>query len=128
MTGRVRVGVALLALGAVTATAHADALAEHDYLLSCAGCHKLDGTGSARVPTLHGVDRLLTRAGGRDYLLRVPGVAQAPLSDERLAHLLNWVLGEFGDAPPTPRFDAAEVGRARTAPLTDPRHARASLR
>jgi hypothetical protein len=70
---------------------------------------------------------LLERVGGRDYLLRVPGVAQAPLSDERLAHLLNWILGEFGDAPPTPRFSAAEVAKARVAPLTDPRQARAGL-
>ncbi len=118
--------VTVIASGSSVAVA-ADPTAEHDYVLSCAGCHKLDGTGSATVPTLHGVDGLLDRPGGRDYLLRVPGVAQAPLSDQRLAALLNWVLPRFGDGVRAPRFTAAEVGAARTAPLVDPRQARASL-
>jgi hypothetical protein len=118
--------IALLLAVASVAVA-AEPSAEHDYLLSCAGCHKLDGTGSANVPTLIGVDRLLERDGGRDYLMRVPGVAQAPLSDMRLAALLNWLLGYFGAARPTPRFTATEVSRARTAPLDDPRQGRAEL-
>lgn len=122
-------GIAAVLLGTMMLPADtwADRLAEHDYLLSCAGCHRLDGTGSAHVPTLRGVDRLLAPTGGRDYLLRVPGIAQAPLSDERLAHLLNWLLGEFGGGAPTPRFTAVEVGSARVSPLIDPRHARTAL-
>jgi mono/diheme cytochrome c family protein len=99
----------------------------HDYVLSCAGCHKLDGSGSARVPTLHGTGRLLARAGGRDYLLRVPGAAQAPLSDARLAALLNWTLAHFGGVAPLPPFSAEEVAAARATPLRDPRQARAAL-
>jgi mono/diheme cytochrome c family protein len=119
-------GVAPSAAG-TDAASRVPPTAEHDYLLTCAGCHKLDGSGSVRVPTLAGVDRLLERRGGREYLMRVPGVAQAPLSDERLAALLTWVLGRFGAAAPSPPFSAAEVGGARTEPLTDPRQARAAL-
>jgi mono/diheme cytochrome c family protein len=103
-------------------------LAVHDYLLSCGGCHKLDGRGSVHVPPLRGVDRLLAHAGGRAYVLRVPGVTQAPLSDARLAALLNWVFAEFGSGVPTPRFSAAEVAAGRAEAFVDPRAARAALR
>lgn len=98
----------------------------HDYLLSCGGCHGLDGTGSARVPSLRGVDRLLARPGGRDYVLRVPGVASAPLSDARLAALLDWVFTHFDNRTPT-NFNAAEVGAARVSPWLDPKAVRAAL-
>lgn len=97
-----------------------------DYLLSCGGCHGLDGNGSARVPSLRGLDRLLARPGGRDYVLRVPGVASAPLSDARLAALLDWVFTQFDNRTPT-HFTAAEVGAARTMPWLDPKAARAAL-
>jgi hypothetical protein len=122
---------ALLALAhpAVAADERPDPpLVVHDYLLSCGGCHELDGSGSARVPTLRAIDRLLAFDGGRDYVLRVPGVAQAPLSDARLAALLNWLFDEFGSGAPTPRFTAAEVGAARSVPFDDPKAARAALR
>ncbi len=33
--------------------------------------------------------------GGREYLIRVPGVAAAPLPDDSLAVLVNWMLEEF---------------------------------
>jgi hypothetical protein len=100
----------------------------HDYVLHCAGCHKLDGSGSTRVPALDEIGRLVEQRGGREYLLAVPGVAQAPLSDARLAALINWVIGHFGNRPPAVRFSAAEVGAARMAPLRDPKRARDELR
>lgn len=126
----------MLALAAMLACAwlalaaeppHSDALTRHDYVLHCAGCHKFDGTGSARIPNLHGIGELVGRPGWRTYLMRVPGVAQAPLSDERLALLLDWVVGRFGGAAPAPAFAAADVGRQRTRPLRDPIRARAEL-
>jgi mono/diheme cytochrome c family protein len=103
-----------------------DTRAVHDYLLSCGGCHALDGSGSPTVPSLRGVDRLLTKTGGRDYVLRVPGVSSAPLSDARLAALLDWVFGSFGNHA-TPAFTAAEVQAARRRPFVDPKAARAAL-
>ena len=42
-----------------------------------------------------GLGSLLATPAGRAYLVRVPGVAQAPLDDERLAALLNWVSREL---------------------------------
>jgi mono/diheme cytochrome c family protein len=103
-----------------------DARAVHDYLLSCGGCHALDGSGSPTVPSLRGVDRLLTKTGGRDYVLRVPGVSSAPLSDARLAALLDWVFGSFGNNA-APGFSEAEVHAARRQPFVDPKAARAAL-
>ncbi len=92
------------------------------------GSARLDGTGTAGlVPTLHGVGNLLATPAGRAYLVRVPGVAQAPLSDARLARLLNWVLVEFSGAEPRPRYTAREVGNLRTSPLRDPARVRKTL-
>ena len=125
-------GVAIWLAAAIDAAAAAeaespsDARVAQDYLLSCGGCHELDGSGSARVPSLRGVDRLLAKPGGRDYVLRVPGVASAPLSDARLAALLDWVFVSFGNHA-APRFTAAEVNAARCEPFVDPKAARAAL-
>jgi mono/diheme cytochrome c family protein len=123
--------LAVATLCAAATTARTETLPPgplHDYVLSCAGCHRLDGSGSARVPSFRDTGRLLARDGGRDYLLRVPGAAQAPLSDARLAALLNWVLTRFGGVVPEPPFTAGEVAAARATPLRDPRQARAALR
>jgi mono/diheme cytochrome c family protein len=111
---------------AADAAGDGDARLVHDYLLSCAGCHTLDGSGSARVPSLRGVDRLLAKPGGRDYVLRVPGVANAPLSDDRLAALLDWIFASFGNHA-APHFTAAEIHAARATSFVDPKAARAAL-
>ncbi len=109
-----------------------DAAARYDYLLHCSGCHRTDGSGSAPdVPSLRGpVGSLVGTPEGRDYIARVPEVAQSPLDDEDLARLLNWVLREFNaDTLPT-RFrtlDGDEVGAARARILTDPIRARAEI-
>jgi hypothetical protein len=92
-----------------------------DYVLQCMGCHREDGSGApGRVPSLDGVGRFLALPGGRAYLARVPGVAQAPLDDASLAALLNWLVARFDPAAaPFPPFDAAEVARLRAEPLLD---------
>ena len=59
-------------------------------------------------------------AAGRDYVLRVPGVANSALSDERLAEVLNWVAEHFDSdysAGELRRFTATEVSRSRHRPL-----------
>lgn len=102
---------------------------EEDYVLHCSGCHRLDGSGTPGViPSLHNLGRLLATRDGRDYLARVPGVAQAPLDDSRLSVLLNWVLLEFSGTAPIPPYTAAEVATLRREPLRDPGAARAGLR
>ena len=99
----------------------------HDYLLSCGGCHGLDGAGSAHVPSLRGVDRLLARDGRSRLRAARSGGREAPLSDARLAALLDWVFGEFGNRRADPHFTAAEVNAARRRPFVDPKAARAAL-
>jgi hypothetical protein len=59
---------------------------------------------------------------GRDFLVQVAGVAQAPISDVELAELMNWTLYKFG-APEMPDafvpYNAEEVQKLRTNRPTD---------
>jgi mono/diheme cytochrome c family protein len=105
-----------------------EADAPEDYLLHCSACHRADGTGVKGVtPSLHGIGSVFAANGGRAYLVQVPGVAQAPLSDARLARLLNWVLPRFAGIEARPAYQPAEVGELRRAPLRDPIAARTAL-
>jgi methylamine dehydrogenase accessory protein MauD len=117
--------VVVTAVATGTATARGDE--RFDYVLHCAGCHKPDGSGSAAVPALDEVGRVFATPRGREYLARVPGVAQAPLASDRLAALLNWLVAELGDTAPRPPYDAAEIDALRGRPLRDPLAARAAL-
>jgi len=99
-----------------------------DYTLHCSACHTLDGSGTEGVvPSLRELAPLLEHPGARAYLVRVPGVAQAPLSDARIARLLNWVLAELSGTSVAPPFGADEVAQWRTRPLRDPVGFRAKL-
>ncbi len=95
-----------------------------DYMLQCQGCHGADGGPrlDADIPTLIDlVPRFLTSEEGREFLLRVPGVSQAPLSNEAVARLMNWLLENYRSSDEAPHFTpylASEVERARkSAPL-----------
>jgi mono/diheme cytochrome c family protein len=101
---------------------------EEDYTLHCSACHGPAGAGvPGRVPSLFETGELALRSGGRDYLMRVPGAAQSPLDDARLARLLEWVVERFGGVVVAPPFGAVEVGAARRAPLRDPAPVRAKV-
>lgn len=95
-----------------------------EFALNCQGCHRADGAGTpGTIPALVGsVARFLSVPGGREYLIQVPGVAQAPLDDATLAGVVNWMLTHY-DAAHVPAgfapYDAAEVGRLRATPLID---------
>lgn len=98
------------------------ARARQNWMLSCQGCHRADATGTPQTtPTMAGfVAKFLHLPGGREYLVRVPGVATAALSDADLAEVVNWSLVRFDPAnvpadfkPYTP----AEVGQLRRKPL-----------
>jgi len=99
------------------------ASASHLYALRCRGCHGPDGAGMpGGVPDLRGALTPFTRTrAGREYLVRVPGAAQAPLDDAELAAVLNWLVAEIGGgaAPGFVAYDAASVGRLRARPLID---------
>ena len=130
--------VAFAALATPVAGERADtesvlsAAARFDYLLHCSGCHRPDGTGEPpEVPSLRGpMGALVATPQGRAYIARVPEVAQAPISDEALARLLNWVLYEFNAETLPADFrllDSAEVAAARVQVLTDPLRTRAEI-
>jgi hypothetical protein len=117
-----RLAAAALVLAAASSVARADPAL--DWMLHCRGCHGADGAGVGdAVPRLAGeVARFLAVPGGREFLVRVPGVAQSELSDDRLATLLTWLVRRFGPTGPAaaaPPFTAAEVGRWRREPLVD---------
>ncbi len=94
------------------------------YVLHCAGCHGVAGAGlpQSYVPGLQRLGDYLRVPGGREFVIRVPGVMGSGLDDAHVAEVTNWVLDSIAKAsvPPghTP-YSAAEVARARAAPLTD---------
>jgi mono/diheme cytochrome c family protein len=93
-----------------------------NWTLNCQGCHRFDGSGSdATAPGIAGtVAKFLRVPGGREYLIRVPGVATSPLSDADLAEVVNWMLWRF-DKEHLPAsfqpYTAAEIAPLRARPL-----------
>lgn len=92
-----------------------------NYQLQCAGCHLGSGAGSRAndTPKMAGfVGNFLRVEGGREFLVRVPGVSQSALSDAQTAELLNWLLAPGGMAgASTPAnfqpYTGEEVSRVR---------------
>ena len=112
------------------------------YMIHCMGCHLADGSGlPGEVPAFNeDLVRLMQSDDGRDYLVRVPGASQAPLSDSELASVLKWIVAafgnkEFGDkefgntAPNKPYspFTGAEITQHRSNVLLNPVQSRAAL-
>lgn len=139
-TARLFVGLLVAGVGIAAGDEQGDdglsdvarAAARFDYLLHCSGCHLPDGSGAPpEVPSLRGpMGTLVSTPEGRDYISRVPEVAQAPLGDDALARVLNWVLLEFNGQTLPKGFrlmDAAEVGVARAKVLADPLRAREEI-
>ena len=115
---------ALIGALAVWTGAHAQASAPYDqatwnlWALNCQGCHRPDGSGSpGGAPPMPGIVADFLRVdGGRAYLTRVPGVATAPLRDDQLADVLNFMLRRFdGERLPLDfkPFTAGEVAAGR---------------
>lgn len=103
-----------------------------NYLLYCSGCHRPGGEGKPpNVPTLHDeLGRMLEVEEMRGYLARVPGSAQAPINNEDLTAVLNWVLEEFNaDTLPAnfKKLSVTEVSEARAKILADPNKYRADF-
>ncbi len=95
------------------------------YRLHCSGCHGIEGAGSkvGRIPPFVGiVGHFASTPEGRLYLVRVPGVANAGLSDVDTARMLNYVLQTWGNAEmprDAPEFTAEEVHGFRDAHVDD---------
>ena len=65
----------------------------------------------------------LHSAEGRDFLIRVPGVAGSALSDVDIAELMNWMLMRYSkDQLPRDfrEFTPGEVARLRQEPEPEP--------
>ncbi len=116
---------ALSVLGPLLAPAPGLASNSHtEYMLDCMGCHQADGSGvPGKVPDMRLTLGPFSRtAAGRRYLIEVPGVAQAPLSNAELAELLNWLVRDQGGATRSQHFipfTAEEVGAYRKTPLVE---------
>jgi hypothetical protein len=90
------------------------------YTLNCWGCHRANGEGvAATAPPLINAADFLKVPGGREYLIRVPGVSQSMLDDADTAVVMNWILETFskGRVPADFQpFTAAEIHHARAEP------------
>ncbi|MGP0173428.1 cytochrome C [Pseudomonas sp. NCHU5208] len=106
-----------------------------NYQLQCAGCHLGDGTGSKANDTPKMKDfvgNFLKVEGGREFLVRVPGMSQSALNDAQLADLLNWLLREDGMAGKSmpahyQPYSAEEVARLRKVSMLNLPDTRAHL-
>ncbi len=94
------------------------------YVLNCQGCHGARGevAGGDIQPLAYAFREFTRTARGRAYLMRVPGIATAPIADGPLTELLNylanlWRSDTAGHA--IPQFNAADVGKLRRKPLVD---------
>ena len=100
--------------------------AESLYIEHCSGCHGLQGDGGGElsgVPDFRGlVGAFAGIDAGRTYLLHVPGVANATISSNDIAQVLNYVMARWGgkSLPADYRpFTAAEVIERRSYIVRD---------
>jgi mono/diheme cytochrome c family protein len=103
-----------------------------NYQLHCMGCHLADGSGETdRVPSVRKtLVPFSMLSDGRNYVLRVPGVAQSPLADADVAGVLNWMARNLSDMPVPAGFrdyDAREVRAVRGRPLAQVKGVRQEL-
>ena len=103
------------------------------YVLHCAGCHGMDASGvpGQGVPSMRGNLGLFMQVPeGRAFLLQVPGVNNAGLTDAQIALVTNWMVQTFSaDTAPSgwAAYTAAEVATAKVARPADVVRARADL-
>jgi hypothetical protein len=92
----------------------------------------MDGAGApaSYVPDLRRLGQWLRVDGGREFVIKVPGVMGSGLDDRQVAEVTNWVLSTLArDSVPAGHqpFVPAEVTRARRQPLADVATERARL-
>jgi hypothetical protein len=129
---RVLSGIAAFVLACAAATPAPAYEPEVNYQLHCMGCHLADGSGQpGRVPSIRRTLVLFSQSSqGREYVARVPGVAQSPLSSEDTATLLNWMARNLSDLKLPAGFtdySPAEIQALRAHPLVTVKPFRARL-
>ena len=94
-----------------------------NYQLRCAGCHGQDGMGvpEGGIPPFPGfVDGFFETKNSRLYLMHVPGINTASLSDKEIAEVMNYVVERWGNADhPQQPFTTEEVNALRAIPVED---------
>lgn len=115
--------LALLLLAGAQSALAGERSPEVNYVLRCAGCHGMDGTGAekAGIPPFPGlVDAFFADPQGRLYLMHVPGVVSNGLNDREIAQVMNYVGDRWRKPGAEIRhFSEAEVARLRTEPVAD---------
>jgi len=99
-------------------------LGRQNFILNCQGCHLPDASGSpGLVPRMNDfIGNFLHVDGGREFIVQVPGSANAPIDDQELADVLNWLLMNFSQQQIPEDFvpySGEEVGKLRRQPLID---------
>ena len=123
--------VLLAAASALGCSAASGETPRFNYMLHCQGCHLADGGETPnKIPPLIAAGRFLFVEGGREFLVRVPGVSLSVIDDDELAELVNWMLYEFSpnDLPEDfEPYSTEEVARYRQNPLVEVVKVRANL-
>jgi mono/diheme cytochrome c family protein len=119
----------LLPLLTLATAVHADKSASErgriDYILHCSGCHAQDGRGleSKGIPAVKDqIGYYLRLPEGRAFVMQVPGLLSAGMSDERAAGVVNWMIEYFAGPSMPPDFvpyTAAEARRYRETKPAD---------
>lgn len=95
-----------------------DHRASANYTLYCQGCHLAQAEGLRNaVPRMKDfVGYFLHSREGREFIIRVPGVATTSLPDDQLTELVNWLLLTYSSAQlpqPFEPYSVAEVAALR---------------
>lgn len=118
MTRRSCLWIAALWLPAVSAWA-GEALSDRarvDYMLHCSGCHGMDGMGKPErgIPRFAGqIGHFQQLAEGRAFIMQVPGLLSARLSDERAAAVTTWLVRQYGGASLPAHFQPYSADEAK---------------
>ncbi|MCH8334804.1 MAG: hypothetical protein IIC61_02830 [Proteobacteria bacterium] len=121
--------VVALAMGLVPVAGADDHRARINYMIHCQGCHLPEAVGFAgKVPRMKDfVGYFLHSKEGREFVIRVPGVATSSLPDDKLTEMMNWLLLTYSSEQlpePFVPFSVAEVAALRPDLETNPEKTR----
>lgn len=91
-----------------------------NYVLRCTGCHGMNGEGSVEggIPAFpDSVGYIAESEMGRRYMMHVPGVVSASLSNKEIAEVMNYILDTWAEG--SPHYTEAEVTQLRAEEVTD---------
>ncbi|WP_322895086.1 MULTISPECIES: hypothetical protein [unclassified Yoonia] len=95
--------------------------AQTNFVLRCSGCHGTAGLGTpdGEVPAFpDSVGHIANSDIGRTYMMHVPGVISASLSNAEIAEVMNFILAQYSDGSAAP-YTEAEVNARRAIPIED---------